>query len=150
MARRSPTPVRFADDVAARLVAFASSRPGLSLSGAANLLVDEGLRMAEHPGIVFRDGPSGRRAGCANGPDIWEILRAVRSVRREHPAFGDDEVLELVVANSGVPMRQVRTALSYWASYPEEVDSDIEFADEKEHAAEAAWQRQRQLLSGGA
>lgn len=150
MTRRSPTPVRFADDVAARLAAFASSRAGLSLSGAANLLVDEGLRMAEHPGIVFRDGPSGRRAGCVNGPDVWEVLRAVRSVRDENPAFSDEEVLELVVANSGVAMRQVRNALSYWASYPEEIDSDIDLADEAERAAEAAWQRQRQLLSGGA
>jgi hypothetical protein len=150
MARRSPTPVRFADDVAARLAAFASSRAGLSISGAANLLVDEGLRMAEHPGVVFRDGPSGRRAGCANGPDVWEVLRAVRSARHENPAITDDEVLELVAANSGLPMRQVRTALTYWASYPEEVDSDVLLADEADQAAEAAWQRQRQLLAGGA
>jgi hypothetical protein len=74
----------------------------------------------------------------------------VRSARHESPASNDNEVLELVVANSGVPMRQVRTALSYWASYPEEIDSDLQLADAAEQAAEAAWQRQSQLLSGGA
>jgi hypothetical protein len=105
--------------------------------------------MVEHPGIVFRDGPSGRRAGCANGPDVWEVVRAVRSSRRENPTVADERVLELVVANSGVPMRHVLTALGYWASYPEEIDSDIDFADEAEGAAEAAWHRQRQLLAGG-
>ena len=26
--------------------------------------------MAEHPGIVFKDGPSGRRAALAFGPDV--------------------------------------------------------------------------------
>ena len=28
--------------------------------------VDEGTRMDEHPGIVFRDGPSGRRAALVD------------------------------------------------------------------------------------
>ena len=35
--------------------------------------------MAEHPGIVFRDGPTRRRAAVAGGPDVWEIIRAVKS-----------------------------------------------------------------------
>jgi hypothetical protein len=28
--------------------------------------------MMAHPGIVFKDGPSGRRAALAFGPDVWE------------------------------------------------------------------------------
>lgn len=62
MTKRSPTPVRFEDEVAKRLRSFVASHPGLSLSAAANLLVDEGLRTDEYPGVVFRDGPTGRRA----------------------------------------------------------------------------------------
>jgi hypothetical protein len=27
--------------------------------------------------VIYRDGPTGRRAGLAGGPDIWEIVRAV-------------------------------------------------------------------------
>jgi hypothetical protein len=147
MAKGSPTPVRFENEVAARLTSFVSSRPGLSLSAAANLLVDEGLRMTDHPGIIFRDGPSGRRAGCTNGPDVWEVVRAVKSARRENPSLSEDEVLALVVDNAGAPLRLVRTAVSYWANYPEEVDAEIELADGAEEAAEAAWRRQRELLS---
>jgi hypothetical protein len=30
--------------------------------------------MEEHPGIAFRDGPSGRRAALAGGPDVWEAI----------------------------------------------------------------------------
>lgn len=147
MTKGSPTPVRFESSVAARLASFVASRPGLSLSAAANLLVDEGLRMTEHPGIMFRDGPSGRRAGCTNGPDAWEVVRAVRSARSANPTLSEDRVLELVVDNSGVPLRLVRTAISYWASYPEEIDAEIELAEEAERAAEVAFERQRDLLA---
>ncbi len=30
--------------------------------------------MEEHLGIAFRDGPSGRRAALAGGPDVWEAI----------------------------------------------------------------------------
>lgn len=147
MTKRSPTPVRFESAVAARLASFAASHPGLSLSAAANLLVDEGLRMAEHPGVVFRDGPGGRRAGCTNGPDVWEVVRAVKAARGANPALSEDEVLELVVDNSGVSLRIVRTAVRYWASYPGEIDAEIELAEEAERAAETTFERQRELLA---
>jgi hypothetical protein len=145
--RRSPIPVRFDTEVGARLTAFASSHPGLSLSAAANLLVDEGLRMAEHPGVVFRDGPTGRRAGLAGGPDIWEVIRAIRSARSAEPELSEDKVLEVVTVNTGVAPRMVRTALNYWASFPSEVDQEIATADDAETSAEVAWRRERDLFT---
>ncbi|HUZ21145.1 MAG TPA: hypothetical protein VMU75_11310 [Acidimicrobiales bacterium] len=147
MVRRSPTPVRFETDVAGRLASFAATHPGLSLSAAANLLVDEGLRVAEHPGIVFRDGPTGRRAGLAGGPDVWEIVRAVKSARESERELGEDDVLSLVVSNTGVPLPLVRTAVNYWASYPTAIDAEIDAAEDAEATAEAAWRRQRDLLA---
>src|SRR6266480_3513427 len=140
MARRSPIPVRFDPEVARRLSSFAASHPGLSLSAAANLLVDEGLRTTEHPGVVFRDGPTGRRAALAGGPDVWEVMRAIKSARVA-------EVVALVVENSGVPARMVRTALIYWASHPSEIDAEIALADYAETAAELSWRHERDLLS---
>jgi hypothetical protein len=147
MARRSPTPVRFDTQVAGRLASFTASHPGLSLSAAANLLVDEGLRMAEHPGVIFRDGPTGRRAALAGGPDVWEVVRAAKSARSAEPELSEDEVLGVVVANTGVVLRLVRTAVAYWANYPAEVDAEIDAADYAENAAEKAWRRQRDLLA---
>src|SRR5229473_5980908 len=103
MARRPPIPVRFDPEVARRLSSFAASHPGLSLSAAANLLVDEGLRTTEHPGVVFRDGPTGRRAALAGGPDVWEVIRAVKSARTAEPELSEDDLLALIVDNTGVP-----------------------------------------------
>ena len=47
-----------------------------SISSIGERQIDEGLRMEAHPGIVFRNGPSGRRAGLAAGPDVWEVVWA--------------------------------------------------------------------------
>lgn len=41
----------------------------------------EGLDTLHHPGIVYRDGPTGRRAALAMGPDVWEIVSALRHTK---------------------------------------------------------------------
>jgi hypothetical protein len=148
MTKRSATPVRFDAAVADRLSSFAAANPGMSLSSAANRLVDEGLRMTEHPGIVFRPGPTGRRAGLASGPDVWEAIRAVMSARAAEPDMSEDGVIALVAENTGLSARSLRIAIRYWASYPAEVDAEIAAAQAAEDAAERAWQRERGLLAG--
>jgi hypothetical protein len=117
------------------------------MSSAANRLVDEGLRMAEHPGVVFRDGPTGRRAGLVGGPDAWEVVRAIKSARAAEPELAEEDIVALVATNIGVPLRLIRTAVRYWASYPDEIDTEIAAATAAEDAAERAWQRERQLLA---
>jgi hypothetical protein len=148
MSKRAATPVRFDERVGDRLASFVAAHPGSSMSSAANRLVDEGLRMSEHPGVVFRDGTTGRRAGLVGGADVWELVRAVKSARAAEPAISEDEVLELVASNTGTPLRLVRTAVRYWASYPDEVDREIDAAEAAEDTAEAAWRRERRLLAG--
>ncbi len=148
MTKRAATPVRFDAAVAARLSSFVAANPGMSLSSAANRLVDEALRTSEHPGIVFRPGPTGRRAGLVAGPDVWEIVRAVKSARAYEPDLAEDNLLTLVAENTGVPVRLVRAAVRYWASYPGDIDAEITAADAAEEAAEEAWRRERDLLAG--
>jgi hypothetical protein len=148
MSKRAATPVRFDAAVADRLSAFVTANPGMSLSSAANRLVDEALRMGEHPGIVFRPGPTGRRAGLASGPDVWEVVRAIKSARAAEPGLAEDDLLTLVAENTGVPMRLLRIATRYWASYPSEIDAEIATADTAEELAEEAWRRERRLLAG--
>ena len=148
MSKRTATPVRFDDTVAERLASFVTANPGMSLSSAANRLVDEALRMSEHPGIVFRPGPTGRRAGLTGGPDVWEIIRAVKSARRAEPDLAEGDLLTLVGENTGLPARLTRAAARYWSSYPDEIDAEIAAADAAEEAAEEAWRRERQLLAG--
>src|SRR5579859_3353306 len=124
MSKRVATPVRFDAAVAERLSAFVTANPGMSLSSAANRLVDEALRTSEHPGIVFRPGPTGRRAGLASGPDVWEVVRAIKSARTSEPGLAEDDLLALLANNTGIPVRLLRIAVRYWASYPEEIDAE--------------------------
>src|SRR5579859_4396690 len=148
MSKRAATPVRFDPAVADRLVSFVAANPGMSLSSAANRLVDEALRMTEHPGVVFRAGPTGRRAALAGGPDVWEVIRAVKSGHGAEPGLRGNDLLTMVSDNTGIPVRLLSTAVRYWAAYPDEVDAEIAAADAAEEAAEQGWLRERQLLAG--
>lgn len=118
----------------------------MSLSSASNRLVDEALRMHDHPLIVFRDGPAGRRARLVGGPDVWEVVGAVRSAREAEPDLGADEVIEVVVDTTGVSRELVRSALAYWADYPDEVDAFVERARREAEEAQRRWQREHDLL----
>ena len=146
MAINSPSSVRFEPRVLERLTAFVAAHREMSLSSASNRLVDEALRMHEHPLITFKDGPAGRRARLVGGPDVWEVIGAVRSVRESDPALAGDEAREVVAETSGVPMAFLRAALAYWGDYPEEVDAFLDRARAEAAQARAGWERQQELL----
>lgn len=142
----SPASVRFDPSVVDRLSRFVAARPGLSASAATNLLVDEGLRMQEHPLILFRDGPAGRRARLIGGPDVWEIARAIRSARTAEPTLGPAEVLTLVGETSGVEARVIRAAIEYWSAFPSEIDGWLERASSTAADAEQRWRAEQDIL----
>ena len=123
------------------------SHPGWSRSSVINLFVDEALRMAEHPGVVFRDGPTGRRAVLMGGPDVREVIRAVRSARAGEPELDADAIVALVSANTGVPARLAETAIRYWSAYPDEIDLWIEETETFEERALRSWERRQDLLA---
>jgi len=105
-------------------------------------LIEEGLRMEAHPGILFKDGPAGRRPAIADGPDVWEIIKFIREVDDRGPAALDSaaEMLNL-------DPRQVNAAVSYYGDYKEEIDDWITHADEASEHAEKAWLAQQELIS---
>ncbi len=111
---------RFSADVVDRLDAH-SERVGQSKARIAERLIEEGLRTDEFPGIVFRSGPVGRRAGIAGGPDVWEIVRDLKAAAHE----GANDPIEAVSRASGLDHAQVQLAAAYYAAYPEEVDERI-------------------------
>jgi hypothetical protein len=100
----------------------------------AEQLIDEGIRLREFPGIVFRSGPTGRRAGLVDGPDVWEVVRGVKQARS-----GKGDPVKLLMASSALREDQIRLAIDYYGSYPEEVDDRI-------RADEEAAARLRELL----
>jgi hypothetical protein len=142
----TPSSVRFDPGVLERLTAFVKAHRELSLSSANNQLVDEALRMHEHPLITFKDGPAGRRARLVGGPDVWEVIGAVRSVRDAEPELAGDEVFAVVAETSGVPMPFLRAALAYWGDFPGEVDAFLDRARAEADRARASWKRQQELL----
>lgn len=116
----------------------AAGRPRSQL---AKVLLEEGLRMEAHPGIVFRAGAAGRRPGLAGGPDIWEVTRVLRNV----VARGDEAVARTAEL-TGLAPEQVAVAVRYYAEYRDEIDDWLRRVDGAAAAAEAAWRRERDLL----
>jgi hypothetical protein len=78
MATATPSSVRFEPRVLERLNAFVAAHREMSLSSASNRLVDEALRMHEHPLVTFKDGPAGPflRAALAYWGDYPEEVDA--------------------------------------------------------------------------
>jgi len=75
-------------------------------------------------------------------------VRAIKSARTSEPDLTEEDVLALIEKNTGVPARLLRIAIRYWASYPDEIDSEIAAAQVAEDASEHAWQREHDLLAG--
>lgn len=96
----------------------------------------------EHPGIVFRRGPTGRRAALAGGPDVWELMLTLKSgkTRGEEAIAATAELLNLTDS-------QVRTAVRYYGAFPDEIDRRITLNTLDADEAEAAWQREQVALA---
>jgi len=115
---------------------------GASAAGLAQRLIDEGLRRADHPGVIFKDGPSGRRAALAYGPDVWEVIKFLREVDERGPAAIDAAAEVFPVDTTGNS-----TAIIHYGDYADEIDAEIADADEVSARAEAAWRVQQQLIA---
>lgn len=98
---------------------------------------------AEYPGVLFREGPTGRRAGLAAGPDVREVIRALRSARAADPSLNEAGLFDLLADNTGVSPQLLRAAVDYWSAFPEEIDAAVERAAVIEQAALTAERRAR-------
>jgi CubicO group peptidase (beta-lactamase class C family) len=121
----------------ARLAAQATTE-GVAETALVTRLLEQGLSTIRHPGVVFRPGPSGWRAALAGGPDVDEVVRALRS----GGATGDDAVAA-TAADLGIDARLVRIAVDYAAEHLEEIEARLRDNDE-------AAERVRRLTEGRA
>lgn len=143
MSSVSPKPfsLRLSARLRERLDANARRRRHSSSRLAAEL-IDEGLRMREHPGIVFRGGPAGRRAALAAGPDVWELVETLRGTGRS-----GQEAIAAVADWGRLTVAQVRIAVAYYADNREEIDAWIETNRSEAQAARESWERAREALA---
>lgn len=97
-----------------------SAQSGEPIVRLAQRYIGEGMRLDRHPGIVFRDGPAGRRAVVVGGPDVWELIAAAGNA----PERGE-KLVRALAERIGVPAEKIRIAVRYHAEYPEEIDRFI-------------------------
>jgi hypothetical protein len=70
---------------------------------------------------------------------VSEVVRAVKSARAAEPSLAEDDLLALALAlalalvlaaeRTGTPARLIRAAVRSWASYTEEIDTEIAAAE---------------------
>lgn len=138
---RNPLSIRFDEMLLERLRRRATAQD-TTPSGLAQRLVDEGLRVQEHPGILFHDGPSGRRAALVGGPDVWEVVSALR-----YSSARGEGAVDAVADEMSLPAAAVKTALDYYGSYPDEIDGQVAENERAADEAFTAWRAQQRLLA---
>ncbi len=137
----TPTSFRLDESVKQRLKARAE-REGIPTSTLAERLIDEGLRMADHPGIRFRGGPAGRRATLIRGPDVAEVVSVL-----QHLDVAGEEAIAETARWLELPHTAVQAAVDYYAEYTEEIEAELAATAAAAREAHARWERRRQLLS---
>ena len=86
--------------------------------------------MDEHPGVIFRPGPAGRRPGLVGGPDIWEVARVLRG-----SSLRGEDLVRKVADLTGLAAHEVRAAQRYYDAYRDEIDAWIDAVDEEADTA---------------
>ena len=121
---QAPVSTRYPRETLTRLDRRADAE-GHSRSTLIQRYVAEGIEMDEHPGIVFRPGPAGRRPGLVSGADVWEVVAV-------HRSFDD---IQRTADWLGQPPSAIKVALRYYDGHKTEID---EWIQRNEEAAEAA------------
>ena len=133
----TPVSVRFPEDVAGRL-RRRSTRTGEPASGLVVRLVDEGMRMEEHPGVVFRYARAGRRGRAGQRPGRVGGDRRAEGLRRSRTSRPPSRRRR---GGSGSAKRKSASAEGYYGAYPTEIDDriaeNVAAADEAQRASAA-------------
>jgi hypothetical protein len=118
-----------------------SRRRGEPKARTAERLIDEGLRMEDHPGIVFRDGPAGRRAALAGGPDVWEIIETLKGT-----GLTGDRAIAATAKWGSLSVAEVGLAARYYGDFRDEIDEQIRLNRDEAERQRAAWERAQEAL----
>ena len=109
--------IRLPEEAVKEIEALASVT-GKDFSGIARDLLVEAVKMRRCPGIIFADGPTGRRARIAGtGIDVWELIAAFKGL--------DENYDKLKKAYHWLSDQQIRAALSYYTLYPDDIEEKI-------------------------
>jgi uncharacterized protein (DUF433 family) len=91
---------------------------GQSFTSTTSEMLAEAVRMRRVPGVVFTDGPAGRRATIAGtGLDVWEVIATWKDVGEQWGALRE--------SYGWLTDFQLRSAVAYYKIYPEEIDARL-------------------------
>jgi uncharacterized protein (DUF433 family) len=138
---QKPFSIRMNEQTLARLD-IGARRRGEAKSRTAERLIDEGLRMEDHPSIVFRDGPAGRRAALAAGPDVWEVIETIKGT-----GLTGEQAIAATAQWGNLTHAQVDAAVRYYADFREEVDERVAVNRQEAELQRAAWERAQDALA---
>lgn len=100
-----------------RLVTAEAKRTKRSKGSVIETLAEEALKARLVPGIAFRGDDYNRRAWLmGTSLDVWQVVDAYKDF---------DEDLERAVAETDLTVRELRTAVSYYERFPDEIDDFI-------------------------
>jgi hypothetical protein len=136
-----PTSFRLPEELLDRVDDEATST-GVSATALVAGILDEGLKTRRFPGITYRDGPTGRRAALVAGPDIWEIIRALKQTPGR-----DERRVRNLAEELGLLPKQVRLAVDFYGANPTEVDDRIALEDRAAERLRGLIERRERLLS---
>lgn len=109
--------LRIPDEVA-KIIQEQAESSGRDFSAVANELLAEAVKLKRCPGIVFADGPSGRRARIAGtGLDVWEVIATYKSLNQAEARLRE--------SYHWLSEPQLRSALTYFRLYPDEIERQI-------------------------
>ena len=115
--------VELPDRIAVAVEEAARAR-GQDTSSLVAELATEAMKMRLVPGIVFADGPSGRRARVeGTGIEVFEVIQAYLAAEQDR--------VELGQAFHWLDERQVDAALAYYRLFPDDVEPFLFHSDEE-------------------
>lgn len=126
MAKGQPFSVRL-DEQTEKLVEAEARRTRRTKSAVVEAFTEETARTRRFPGIAFRGDDARRRAWViGSGLDVWEIIHMMED-------FGSPEAL---AADTFLSPAQMRLAVAYRDTYPDEIENAI--ADNRRPLADVA------------
>ncbi|MSO47099.1 MAG: hypothetical protein EXQ67_03315 [Thermoleophilia bacterium] len=113
----NPLSLRLQGDALQRLW-FQAKLAGMPPRTLAQRMLEEALRMAEHPLIDFvNNGPARRARLRGTGLEVWELVNVVK---------GHDGDIAGVIEYTGKSLEMVEAAVAYYGVYPDEIDVLLE------------------------
>ncbi|MGH8886533.1 MAG: hypothetical protein ACRDYX_15430 [Egibacteraceae bacterium] len=141
MAVSRATSYRLDATVKARLARQAAAE-GITERALLERLVTEGLDTLHHPGIVYRDGPTGRRAALAVGPDVWEVVSALR-----YTTGSDEQRVAALAEQFALHPRHIRTAIDFATTHRDEIEAQVAANDAAAEQARQLAQQRAELMA---